>query len=271
MAFTTYAKRCPAHPTRCGAKRDVGGIRLLVIHTSEGAELPTSAEALARFIGTPKTVDPLTGKTINVASYHYIADTDCVMPVVPDDCVAFANAGANHDGLSICYPGKAGQSIDQWHDANSDAMHEQVARWLADQSRRYKIPLTRLSAGDVKAGRRGVCGHNEVSLAFKASTHTDPGPSFPWAAVLERARRLLAPPIPNPPEEAEVAKLLLRAPDNTLYITDRYSYAHVVTKEPEEAEHLRDRVGAVCRPDGGPWPCDQLEADYLARLAGRDR
>lgn len=182
MTFATYAPRVPAHPTRTGARRTLTP-RLLVVHTSEGGEGPTSAEGLAGFIASPATSG-------NVASYHYIADHERIIPIVPDDYVAYANAGANHDSLSICHPGKAGQTTTEWADPASAAQIEQVARWLADKSDEYSIPLDWLDPSAVFAGTRGVCGHNEVSKAFKRSTHTDPGTSYPWALVLGRARQL---------------------------------------------------------------------------------
>jgi N-acetyl-anhydromuramyl-L-alanine amidase AmpD len=30
----------------------------------------------------------------------------------------------------------------------------------------------------------GICGHVEVSQAFHLSTHTDPGPNFPWSQFM---------------------------------------------------------------------------------------
>lgn len=33
---------------------------------------------------------------------------------------------------------------------------------------------------DLKAGRRGICGHVDVTDAWHQSDHDDPGPWFPW-------------------------------------------------------------------------------------------
>ncbi|WP_446924560.1 hypothetical protein, partial [Klebsiella pneumoniae] len=33
---------------------------------------------------------------------------------------------------------------------------------------------------DLKAGKRGVCGHVDVTDAWHQSDHDDPGPWFPW-------------------------------------------------------------------------------------------
>lgn len=187
--LTTYAPRVSAHPTRIGARRDIATIRVLVVHTSEGGETATAAEGLARFISTPRT-------ETNLASYHYIADHDQVIPVVPDNYVAYANAGANHDGLSICHPGRAAQTSEQWDDEASSAQREQVARWLADKSAEHGIPLVKITATELVNGARGVCGHVDVTKAYKRSTHTDPGPNYPWDRLIDRARQLANPPTP---------------------------------------------------------------------------
>jgi hypothetical protein len=46
----------------------------------------------------------------------------------------------------------------------------------------------------LKAGKRGVTTHNNVSLAFKKSTHTDPGPNFPMSHYMDLVRGTAAPP-----------------------------------------------------------------------------
>jgi N-acetyl-anhydromuramyl-L-alanine amidase AmpD len=189
--MATYAQRMSANPTRTGAHRGTDGIRWLVIHTSEGGEGLTSAESLAAFIQTPRT-------STNLASYHYIFDTDRIIPIVPDAWIAYAAGGGNAQGLHACYPGKAGQTPEQWADSVSSAQHEQAAQWLADKADEYDIPLVKLGADDLRAGKRGVCGHHDVSLAFKKSDHTDPGKAYPWGSMLARANEIAAPPPPTP-------------------------------------------------------------------------
>jgi N-acetyl-anhydromuramyl-L-alanine amidase AmpD len=49
----------------------------------------------------------------------------------------------------------------------------------------FAVPVRRLTVEQVRAGvLAGVCGHTDVSLAFRKSTHTDPGPTFPWESFL---------------------------------------------------------------------------------------
>ena len=90
--------------------------------------------------------------------------------------------------MGIELAGFARQSPAEWRDAYSGAVLRQAARLTADVCARYGIPLRRLRAADLVAGRRGVTGHADVSAAFRKSDHWDPGPGFPWAMFLRLAR-----------------------------------------------------------------------------------
>lgn len=49
------------------------------------------------------------------------------------------------------------------------------------------MPLVQLTARDLTQGKRGICGHAEVSRAFGQSDHGDPdiGGRFPWPRFLQ--------------------------------------------------------------------------------------
>ncbi len=181
---TVYGPRCLVHPDRTGANRDTANLRLLVVHTSEGSEGPTSAENLCSFM-------TLSGDRLNPdgtkygASYHYVTDTDRVLPATPDNVVAYAAAGANNDGIHICIPGKAAQTRLEWADATSAAYLVQLAQVMRDVADRYHIPLKRLTVAQIVDGEHGYCGHVDISNAYHRSDHTDPGVAFPWDVLAD--------------------------------------------------------------------------------------
>jgi hypothetical protein len=198
MTYGTYGTHLPPHPTRQGVVRDVGRIRGVCVHTSEGGESGTSAEALSGFISSPRTSN-------NLASYHAIADTDRIILEVPDHIVAYAAAGGNNDLLHICIPGKAGQTRDQWLDSNTRAMIRRVAEYICDKAQQYNIPFNRLTITTTRDRvSRGFNGHREVSKAFGQSTHYDPymnqtsGGNFPWDVLMADINEMTA-PAPFPP------------------------------------------------------------------------
>jgi N-acetyl-anhydromuramyl-L-alanine amidase AmpD len=147
-----------------------GSIDLVVIHTMEAPEKPTTAENVAAWFA---------GSSAPKASAHYCIDSDTIVQCVKDTDVAWHAPGANHDGIGIEHAGRAAQTAKDWSDAYSKAMLERSAQLTASLCKRYDIPVTWLRPADLLAGRRGITGHVDVSRAFKKSDHHDPGTGFP--------------------------------------------------------------------------------------------
>jgi hypothetical protein len=63
---------------------------------------------------------------------------------------------------------------------------ENTAAWAAEESARWGIPLTDLSASQAQSGGRGVAYHGE--LGPDGCGHSDPGAGYPLDVVLEMAR-----------------------------------------------------------------------------------
>lgn len=161
-----------------------GGVDLIVIHTMEAAEKPGTAEAVAAWFAGPHAP---------MASAHYCVDSDSVVQCVKDGDTAFHAKGANRNGIGIEHAGYAGQGAAGWADAYSDAMLRLSALLAARLCARHGIPVERLDPADVKAGKRGFCGHIDVTKAFEVrGGHHDPGPDFPWARYLDLVREALA-------------------------------------------------------------------------------
>lgn len=158
-------------------------IDLLVIHTAEIAEQPTSAEALMSWVAGPKAP---------MASWHFAVDNDSITRSVLDEHIAFHAPGANERGIGIELCGYAAQTAKQWEDEYSQRVLENAAQLMAELSRKHNIPLRVLDAAALKRGERGITTHSAVSLAYKKSTHWDPGPHFPMDSLLERITELRA-------------------------------------------------------------------------------
>ncbi len=153
-------------------------IRLVVIHTMEIPERDGAAALCARWFQNPDSE----------VSAHYCVDADTAIQCVREQHIAWHARGGNANSVGIELAGFAGQRSLGWSDAYSRAVVERAARLTADVCRRYGIPIRRLRASDLVAGRRGVTGHADVSAAFRKSDHWDPGPDFPWARFLRSAR-----------------------------------------------------------------------------------
>ncbi len=168
-------------------------IELVVLHTMEASEKPGTARAVARWFA---------GANAPQSSAHYCLDSTEVVACVREKDVAWAAPGANRNGIHLEHAGFAAQSAVNWADAYSQALLDRSATLCAEICERYSIPPVRLSAADLIAKKRGICGHIEVTQAFKKSTHTDPGKNFPWEKYLALVAAKLAeaarPALPQP-------------------------------------------------------------------------
>jgi N-acetyl-anhydromuramyl-L-alanine amidase AmpD len=149
-------------------------VRLIVMHTAEIGEKPDSAESVAQYFQHPD----------KPSSCHIVVDNNSIIQCVRDSHVAYAAPGANSDGIQIELCGYARQTPKDWLDLYSLAELALAADAVAQYSLKFDIPILRLSDDALKKGARGIVGHDQVSAVYKQSTHTDPGPSFPWRRFL---------------------------------------------------------------------------------------
>jgi hypothetical protein len=165
-------------------------IDLVVLHTMEAWEKPAMAEAVARWFA---------GAQAPQASAHYCVDRSATVQCVQEKDIAWHAAGANHNGIGIEHAGYAQQTPADWCDDYSERMLARSARLVADICARYSIPVEPVDDAGLLNGKRGITTHAAVSRAFKKSTHTDPGPSFPMTHYLDLVRKAGAGPAEDPP------------------------------------------------------------------------
>jgi hypothetical protein len=200
-------------------------VQLIVIHTVEAAELPTTSKNAADYyagstaphasmhacVGGPVVI---TGETIETVHWQ---DTAYAAPPANDYDLAGQVAGAG--GFHVEHVGYAAQTAAQWADAFSTGELENSARYVAQkiteinagQPGHTPIRAVRLSVSQVAAalsGDRsitGICGHVDINSAMTylrknpESSHWDPGTAFPWASYVARVAALLAPVAPPAP------------------------------------------------------------------------
>jgi N-acetyl-anhydromuramyl-L-alanine amidase AmpD len=151
----------------------------VVIHTMEARESSTTAENTAQYFQ-----DLPDGRKV---SAHYCADNNSIVQCVRliDIAWTVGNRPGNYRGINWEYAGFAGQTAREWTDAYSTAMLTRSMPYIRSDAERYGIPLRRCSVADLKAFRPGITSHNDLRLAFGVTTHTDPGPNFPWSWFIE--------------------------------------------------------------------------------------
>ena len=118
-------------------------------------------------------------RTTRDASAHYVVDPGQIVQCLTEQTIGFhAPPNTGSIGIELCDPQRGSSA--RWRDANHEAMLDLAAQLVREVAARWKVPLVKLSAGDLRAGRHGICGHVDVSHAFHRTDHIDPGTAFPW-------------------------------------------------------------------------------------------
>lgn len=195
---------------------------LIGIHTMEAPEAGTTAENVAAYFGQGSTQ----------ASAHWCVDNNSRVRCVQDDDSAWTMPPTNRYSLNIEMAGYASQSSTQWDDAYSNALLDIAALCASEWCAKYDIPVRRLTDSQISAGEKGFAGHVDVNRVFHASSHTDPGPHFPWEKFLGMVSKHLgsvpAPTIPpsGKPICADLQRALRTAADNVWGVnTDQHGVA----------------------------------------------
>lgn len=183
-------------------------------HTTSGSNLPVNR------IVIHSTVSPcVAGGARGIARYfrsasaggsaHYVVDPIEEVQVVGDSKIAWHAPPNSHSiGIELCdMPSKLSKR--RWKDKEHAAMLRRAARLTAQLCLAYDVPAVKLDAGDLRAGRKGICGHTNVSAAWHQSSHWDPG-AFPWKTFITMVRAEIADlehglalPVPTAPRQVE--------------------------------------------------------------------
>ena len=179
----------------------------IVVHDSESGD--ASYPTLLRLLQAPGDRENGHGGKYG-AGYHALTDGAGNYKEVADSSAGPYSAPiVNKTWWHICIPGYARQTRDEWLDELSLNHIKGVAKFIVTKSRIDGIPLIKTTPEKMKTGLGGICSHHDVSLAWGATNHTDPGSNFPWDVLLNEVAKLS---VPVTPVEEEMSFLI--RPDN---------------------------------------------------------
>ena len=161
-------------------------VDLVVLHSAEIGEVLDGAEILMRRCAEKRV--NAKGDEVR-SSWHFAVDADSITQSVLEHDVAWHAPGANATGIGIEMTGRARQTATEWADPFSMAMLARCARLVADLCNRWGIPAVFVPADALVRGVRGITTHMQVSIAWRKSSHTDPGPSFDIPGFIDLVRR----------------------------------------------------------------------------------
>lgn len=167
-------------PDYIAARRTSDGdnkpIRRIVIHSTVSSSAAGTARKIARYFASTKAK----------GSAHYVVDAGEELQCVYDGVIAWhAPPNAHSLGVELC--DNPSQDVKRWDDDDHKAVLARAAKLVAQLCLAYDVPIRKLGKADLLAGKRGICGHVDVSRAFRQSTHWDPG-AFPWDVFLAQVR-----------------------------------------------------------------------------------
>jgi N-acetyl-anhydromuramyl-L-alanine amidase AmpD len=169
-------KMIPGYPGHTSGSQS--SVSRIVIHGTVSPCVKGGAESVAKYFQSSGAG----------GSAHYVVDPSEVVQCYSEKTICWhAPPNANSIGVELCDPQTGASS--RWADANHEAMLVRAAALVREIAARWNVPLVRLSVADLKAGRRGICGHVDVSQAFHQTDHTDPGSGFPWAHFMDLVTR----------------------------------------------------------------------------------
>ena len=184
MALRRVPIPSPNYSTRGGA-----GVRLVVLHTAEGA---LTYQSLGAFFANPAS---------GVSSHVGIDDTaGTIGEYVRRDYKAWTAASFNPIAVQAELCAFAKWTTAEWD--RHPAMLANCAAWIAEEAAHYGLPIVRLTPGQAQSNGRGVCQH--VDLGAAGGGHHDCGPGFPMDRVLQMARGQTPTPTPTPPREEDI-------------------------------------------------------------------
>lgn len=171
----------PNYSSRGGSR-----VRLIVLHTAEGAR---TYQDLGNFFKNPSSG----------VSSHTGADntTNTVGEYVSSGNKAWTAANANPVAVQLELCGFASWSRDTWMNSNRNMLNN-CAAWIAEESKRFGIPMTKLTASQAQGTGTGICQHRD--LGSWGGNHSDCGNGFPIDDVIAWAKgQQPSPPQPQPP------------------------------------------------------------------------
>jgi N-acetylmuramoyl-L-alanine amidase CwlA len=195
-----------------------------------------------------------------ISAHFYVDEKEIIQSLNTRSRAGHAGSrNGNEHAIAFEIRGVNSWTRKQWLDR---VCWDKVGRTLAILCQSYSIAVRRASIAEMVANPkvRAFYGHNDMRLAWGGTTHTDPGPNFPWDHLFRVVKEAMNPPHPKPttpttpPEQVQKQRrvpdmLMFKLPDkSTVYLSWGPDRGYVALKSPSEMPS-RDLVPLITVPD----------------------
>ena len=207
-----------------------------------------------------------TRRTDGISAHLYVDRDSIVQSLDTGDRAGHAgSSNGNNHAVAVEITGVNGWTRQQWLDR---VAWSKLGAALAHVVRKYGIAVRRASVAEMKSNPRvkAFYGHDDMRRAWGGTTHTDPGPNFPWDRLFQAVNAALG----TKREDDDVSKQDVLDADRQ--VTEWESTG---VKANAEAWGWSDKSGRVVaemtleRAEMNQRTLARLEAN-LARFMGRD-
>lgn len=161
-------------PSPCYSGRNYSDVRLIVMHTAEGAR---TYQDLGHFFQNAAN---------GVSSHVGIDDTKgTIGEYVTRGNKAWTQANYNPYAVAAELCGFASWTTDVWKNSHHN-MLVNAADWIREECQKAGVPIDRLTDAQAQGSGHGCCQH--INLGAGGGGHVDCGPGFPFDYVLNLAR-----------------------------------------------------------------------------------
>jgi len=144
-----------------------------------------------------------TRRTDGISAHLYVDRDSIVQSLDTGDRAGHAgSSNGNNHAVAVEITGVNGWTRQQWLDR---VAWSKLAAALAHVVRKYGIAVRRASVAEMKSNPRvkAFYGHDDMRRAWGGTTHTDPGPNFPWDRLFQAVNAALGGKDDDMSEKAE--------------------------------------------------------------------
>lgn len=121
-------------------------------------------------------------------SAHVYVDGDSAVRALPLGNIAYG-----------CHPTGNSRSVQfELVQSWTDATMRVAAPLVAEVCKMYGLPIRKISAQELRDGVKGICGHADVTLAWREGDHMDPGARFDWGKFIGLVAAAAGATVPGP-------------------------------------------------------------------------